>query len=99
LDEQTCGSGHEEGNAVNSLASTEIETASAGQIKASVTAGLRPSKPQFWHLLYRLGSQEAAVCCDKSKMGESLGGWGVLMESIEIFSLALCLISVDKSLH
>lgn len=70
--------GHEEGNAVNSLASTEIETASAGQIKASVTAGLSPSKPQFWHLLYRLGSQEAAVCCDKSKMAESLetGGGG-----------------------
>lgn len=90
--------GHEEGNAVNSLASTEIETASAGQIKASVTAGLSPSKPQFWHLLYRLGSQEAAVCCDKSKMAESLETGG-LTESIEIFSLALCLISVDKSHH
>lgn len=80
MGEQTCGSGHEEGNAVNSLASTEIETASAGQIKASVTAGLSPSKPQFWHLLYRLGSQEAAVCCDKSKMAESLEAGGAYRE-------------------
>lgn len=79
--------GPEEGNAVNSLASAEIETASAGQIKASVTAGLSPSKPQFWHLLYRLGSQEAAVCCDKSKMAQVLGNRG-LIESIEILSSA-----------